>query len=176
MAAPTLSFEPISLFPPGTLADIIGRSYAELLEKWPDGWNDEPRKWGDLDRDAYAFQDTVGQCFFVSRLGGEIVGMASYDPRPGPAYGIVGQNCVLPAFRGRGFGKLQVLEVLRRIKERGMRAARVTTGEHPFFIPALGMYRSLGFKETRRFAYGADPRFRLIELEWTSPATSELDG
>ena len=165
MDHPALFFEPISLFPPGTLADIVGRSYAELLEKWPDGWTDEPRKWADLDRYAYAFPDSVGRCFFISRLGGEIAGMASFDPRPGPAYGIVGQNCVLPAFRGRGFGKLQVLEVLRRLKEREMRAARVTTSEHPFFVPALRMYRSLSFKDIRRRYSGPDRRYRLIELE-----------
>lgn len=175
MDSPALSFEPISLFPPGTLAEIIGRSYAELLEKWPDGWTDEPRKWADLDRDAYAFPETVGKCFFVSRLAGETVGMASFDPRPGPAYGIVGQNCVLPEFRGRGFGKLQVLEILRRIRDGRMKAARVTTSEHPFFVPALRMYRSLGFKDIRRRYGGPDRRYRLIELEMDLAGRSEAD-
>jgi GNAT superfamily N-acetyltransferase len=173
MDAPALLFEPVSLFPPGTVAGIVGRSYAELLERWPDAWKDEPREWAEFDREVYAYPDTIGQCVFVGRLGGEIVGLASYDPRPGPAYGIVGQNCVLPEFRGRGFGKLQVLEVLRRIGERRMRAARVTTSEHPFFVPALRMYRSLGFKDIRRRYGGPDRRYRLIELELDLAGRSE---
>jgi ribosomal protein S18 acetylase RimI-like enzyme len=175
MASPDLSFAPISLYPAGTLADIIGRSYAELLEKWPDGWKDEPPKWADLDHAAFAFPDSVGRCFFISSLGAETVGMASYDPRPGPAYGAVGQNCVLPEFRGRGFGKLQILEVLRRLRDRGMKAARVTTSSHPFFAPALRMYRSLGFKDIRRRYGGPDPRYRLIELEIALGGRSEPD-
>jgi hypothetical protein len=138
-----LAFDPISRFPPGTLADIIGRSYADLVDKWPDTWKGEERKWADFDREAYAFPETVGRCVFVSRLGDRIVGLASYDPRPGPAYGIVGQNCVLP------------------------------TSEHPFFAPALRMYRSLGFRDIRRRYGGPDRRYRLVELELDLAGRSE---
>ena len=60
-------------------------------------------------------------------------------------------------------------EVLRRFREKGIAAARVTTSGHPFFAPALAMYRSLGFGETRRFAGGPDPRYRLVELEKALP-------
>lgn len=168
-----LAFDPISRFPPGTLADIIGRSYADLVDKWPDSWKGEERKWADFDREAYAFPETVGRCVFVSRLGDRIVGLASYDPRPGPAYGIVGQNCVLPEFRGKGFGKLQVLEILRRIRDGQMKAARVTTSEHPFFAPALRMYRSLGFRDIRRRYGGPDRQYRLVELELDLAGRSE---
>jgi len=175
MDSPDLSFAPASDFPPGTLADIIGRSYAGLLAQGPDAWKDERRKWEDFDRDAYAYPDTVAQCVFVTRLGDEPVGLASFDPRPGPAYGIVGQNCVLPEFRGHGYGKLQVLEVLRRLGDRGLKAARVTTSGHPFFAPALRMYRSLGFKDIRRRYGGPDPRYRLIELELVLKSPSEPD-
>ena len=165
MSLSFLTFDPLSLFAPGDLANIIGRSYAELVEKWPEPWERERRKWLDFDRQAFARPDTVGKCVFVSRLDGEPVGLASYDPRPGPLYGVIGQNCVLPEYRGRGFGKRQILEVLRRLEAGGMRTARVTTSEHPFFLPALGLYRSLGFRETRRLAGGRDPRHRLVELE-----------
>jgi GNAT superfamily N-acetyltransferase len=160
-----LTFEPIALFSPGELADIIGRSYAGLLKKWPDPWDGEREKWEDFDRQAFAHPDTVGRCVFVSCLERTPVGLASYDPRPGPSYAIVGQNCVLPEYRGRGFGKRQIREILRRFSAEKIRLARVTTSEHPFFIPALTMYRDLGFQETRRLGGGPDPRYRLIELE-----------
>jgi GNAT superfamily N-acetyltransferase len=160
-----LKFAPISLLSPGALTDLLRKSYAGLVEKWPDHWAREAEKWDDFDRQAFAHPETVGKCVFVSLLDREPVGLASYDPRQAPRCGIVGQNCVLPEFRGRGFGTLQVLEVLRRLRERGIPTARVTTSEHPFFLPARKMYESLGLKEVRRFAGGPDPDYGLIELE-----------
>ena len=155
------------MFPAGTLAMNIGRSYAELLEKWPRAWEKESEKWEEFDRQAFAHPDTIGRCVFVSRLGHQSVGLASYDPRPRPHYGVVGQNCVVPEFRGRGFGKRQILEILKRFIEARIGAASVTTSAHPFFIPALTMYRDLGFRETTRFPGGPDPQHLLIELEKT---------
>lgn len=175
MGSPALSFEPISLFRPGALADIIARSYAELAAKWPDPWEGERRNWADFDRRAFARPGSAGRCVFVSCLEDQHIGLGSYDPRPCPRYGIVGQNCVLPEWRGRGFGRRQILEILRRLREMGTNAARVTTSEHPFFVPALRMYLGLGFKETRRFAGGPDPRFRIVELELELRGPSEPD-
>lgn len=165
MDASILTFEPVSRFSPGDLADIIGRSYAGLLEKWPDPWEREHENWEDFDRQAFAHPDTVGRCVFVSRLEQRPVGLGSYDPRPGPSYAVIGQNCVLPEYRGRGFGRRQILEIFRRFGAENVRAARVTTSEHPFFLPALRMYGDLGFQEIRRLTGGPDPRYRLIELE-----------
>ncbi|HVP91036.1 MAG TPA: GNAT family N-acetyltransferase [Terriglobales bacterium] len=162
-----LMFAPISLFSPGMLADIVRRSYAELIERSPLHWAGEAAKWDDFDRETFAHPETVGKCLFVSRLDDETVGLASYDPREAPSYGIVGQNCVLPEFRGRGFGTLQISEILRRFREKEIRTARVTTSGHPFFLPARRMYESLGFKEVRRFAGGPDPNYGLIDFELT---------
>jgi ribosomal protein S18 acetylase RimI-like enzyme len=160
-----LTFVPISQFSPGALADLLHKSYAGLVEKWPGRWDREAGSWNDFDRQAFAHPDTIGKCVFVSRLKDNPVGLASYDPRGGPRYGLIGQNCILPEYRGRGFGKQQILEILSRLKARRIEGARVTTSEHPFFLPARKMYRSLGFEEVRRFAGGPDPDYGLIELE-----------
>jgi GNAT superfamily N-acetyltransferase len=163
-----LVFEPAIRFAPGELLDIIARSYAELILGEPGIWDGERRNWEDFDRGVFDYPETVGSCAFVSRLGGEVAGLASYDPRNWPAYGLVGQNCVLPDYRNRGIGRRQILEILRRFREAGFGAARVTSSEHPFFRPALRMYHALGFRETRRQAGGPDPRFCLVELEKSS--------
>lgn len=160
-----LTFAPIMLFQPGLLTDLLHKSYAGLVELDPECWKGESEKWHDFDRQSFAHPGTIGKCVFVSCLDDRPIGLASYDPRREPDFGIIGQNCVLPEYRGQGFGKRQILEVLRRFVERRTRAARVTTSEHPFFTAALGMYRSLGFREIRRFAGGPDPRYQIIELE-----------
>jgi ribosomal protein S18 acetylase RimI-like enzyme len=170
-----LIFEPISRFAPGDLAEIVARSYAALVESSPEVWGREREKWEDFDRRAFASPDTVGRCVFVSRFGPEPVGLGSYDPRPGPVYGEIGQNCVLPEFRGRGFGSRQVREILGRFETLGIRTARVTTSGHPFFEPARRMYEGLGFREIRRFAGGPDPGYPLIELARELDRPSELD-
>jgi GNAT superfamily N-acetyltransferase len=164
-AKAALTFAPVSVFAPGALAGMIKKSYAALVEECPEHWEAENENWEDFDREVFTYPETVGECAFISLLDGEPVGLASYDPRQAPRYGIVGQNCVLPEFRGRGVGKRQIAEILRRFRESGMRAASVTTSAHPFFLPALKMYESLGFDAIRRFAGGPDPRYDLIELE-----------
>ena len=160
-----LTFAPISCYRPGALSDLIHRSYAKLIQESPACWQQESEKWDDFDRQSFAHPDTIGKCVFVSCLDDQSIGLASYDPRPGPRYGVIGQNCVLPEYRGRGFGKQQILEILRRFRESSTRAARVVTSEHPFFIPAKRMYQSLGFQQTRRFIGGPDPRYGVVELE-----------
>ena len=97
--------------------------------------------------------------------GGRVVGFGSYDLRQRPALGIVGHNCILPEFRGRGFGKEQILEILRRFRIQGIRKAKTSTGARPFFHPAQRMYIACGFQETGRVPCDADPSQDVIEYE-----------
>jgi len=159
-----LTFAPISHFAPGALADILRRSYAGLVAEDPAHWGQEDQSWEDFDRQAFAHPHTIGSCVFVSRLEKEQVGLASFDPRPRPRHELIGQNCILPEFRSRGFGKEQIFEVLRRFRRWGIGTALVATSAHPFFLPARRMYESLGFREIRRFPGGPDPRYGIIEL------------
>jgi GNAT superfamily N-acetyltransferase len=162
--ATMLTFAPVSFYHLGTLSDLIKESYAALVKESPEYWEPEKKNWEDFDRQAFAHPDSAGKCVFVSVLDDRPVGLASYDPRHEPRYCVVGQNCILPKFQGRGFGMQQISEILRRFRERQTRTARVTTSGHPFFLPAVRMYQRLGFRETRRFAGGPDPRYPLIEL------------
>lgn len=149
---------------PGTIAALLRASYAELLKLDP-RWDAEPANWDEYDRQVFAYPTTVGACLFLTRLGTRIVGFGSWDPRQRPEYGIVGHNCILPEFRGKGLGQQQILEILRRFRALGIKTAKVSTCAHPFFLPAQRMYVACGFREVRRTPWDRDPTRNLIEYE-----------
>jgi GNAT superfamily N-acetyltransferase len=154
-----LKFEPITKYERGLIFRLLSQSFAEVL-------NDELQaKIKQFDNDAFENPDTVGACVFVSTLKGEVIGMASYDPRQGPQMGIIGWNCVLPEHRGKGIGRMQIEEILRRFKNSGFEKAFVRTGEHPFFSPAQKMYEQCGFHLSKRHETGDQPGCGTLDYE-----------
>jgi GNAT superfamily N-acetyltransferase len=149
---------------PGLIAELLGLSYAELVES-DSLWIPEREKWEEFDRDVFDHPDTVGACVFLTKVGGRIAGFGSWDPRPAPEYVIIGHNCILPEFRGRGLGRKQIEEILRRFRGLGARTAIVSTNDSPFFIPAQCMYISCGFREVGRTPWEPDPTQSIIEYE-----------
>ncbi len=149
----------------GLIASMLKRSYADLVEADQEHWGPEVTKWEQFDREVFEHPDTVGACVFLTWSGDQLIGFASYDPRQRPEFGIVGHSCILPEFRGRGLGKQQIQEIVRRFRAVGIRLARVSTGESPFFIPAQHMYTACGFRETGRRPWEGDPSQRVIEYE-----------
>jgi len=151
---------------PGTIFRLLQKSYAvwaeeELSEP------DELAEWYAYDREAFLAPDSVGACLFFTRCDQRTVGFASWDPRQAPEVGIVGHNCVLPEFRGRGLGARQLREVLRRFQQKRIRIARVTTLDHPFFVPAQRMYQACGFREVRRTPWPRHPSICQVTYEQT---------
>jgi RimJ/RimL family protein N-acetyltransferase len=158
-----IAFIPILECEAGSVASLLVRSYAELLAD--PHWRSEQEKFSRFDREVFENPFSIGRCAFATRLGEATIGFASYDPRQEPELGIVGHNCILPEFRGKGYGGEQTLEVLRRLRRITIRKAVVTTSEHPFFRSAQRMYLSCGFAEKRRVVGGLDPRYGVIEYE-----------
>ena len=150
---------------PGTIAGLLNQSYATLVEAEPELWEPEKSNWAQTDRDVFDHPNTVGACTFLSWVDADLVGFFSFDPRPLPEYGVIGHNCIRPEFRGRGFGKQQILEAILQLRERGAPWAKVSTHDHPFFIPAQRMYIACGFREARRIPWDRDPEQRLIHYE-----------
>jgi len=145
-----LNFTPIPSHGRGIVLRLLQESYnrlpqidERLIAEWEDGWRG-------YDDDIFTYPDTIGATGFVTCHGETIVGFASWDPRQHPV-ATIGHNCVLPAFRGNGYGRRQIEELLRRLMASGFRKARVTTGDHPGFIAAQQMYLSCGFREVGRF-------------------------
>lgn len=160
-----LTFTSIRDQPSGLIASMLKRSYVDLVDADQERWGPEVSSWEEFDREVFERPHTVGACVFLSWWDDKLVGFASYDPRQRPDVGIVGHNCVLPEFRGNGFGKEQIKEVLRRFRTMGISLARVSTLDTPFFTPARRIYTACGFRETARHPWGVDPLHYVIEYE-----------
>jgi len=150
---------------PGIIGSLLNRSYASLVEAEPVAWAPEKARWEAADRAVFDYPDTIGACTFLSRRGDEVVGFFSFDPRPRPAYGVIGHNCILPEYRRRGYGRQQINEILRRMAGLGIKRAEVSTAGHPFFLPARRMYAACGFTEVRRAPRDGDLGQVLIYYE-----------
>lgn len=143
-----LTFRPLSSLKSGHLFEMLVSSYRDLIEKY-DAKNKEKylESWKQSDRDAFDNMETIGKCVLISYLEDKPIGFFSWDPRNLPEYGIVGQNCVLPEYKDKGYGKMQIEELLKIFRNAKCKKALVSTGDNEFFIPAQKMYQSLGFIE-----------------------------
>jgi len=157
----------------GLIASLLKQSYAVLIEAEPEVWGPEVLKWERFDADVFSHPETIGAAVFLSKVGNTPVGFASYDPRGKPELGVIGHNCVLPEFRNQGVGRQQIREVLRRFRSMGIRQARVSTLDHPFFIPARHVYLGCGFREVSRHPWPTDPLRAVIE--YTKPLDDHAD-
>jgi len=84
---------------------------------------------------------------------------------PDKGLGFVGHNCILPPHRRQGYGAKQLGEIVRRMRTQSLRTVKVTTGDHPFFVPARSMYESFGFREVGRRSGGQIPGYGLVDYE-----------
>jgi RimJ/RimL family protein N-acetyltransferase len=160
-----LSFAKLSGFKNGLIFALLSKSYFDLLNKYKlKHKKDMIDNWKKFDEAAFNNLNTIGKCVFVTSLGKKVIGFGSYDPRQWPEIGVIGHNCILPEFRGHGYGIAQIIETIKRFRKKKYKKARASTGDHPFFLASQKMYLSCGFKETRRFKKeGTD--FSEIEYE-----------
>jgi len=161
----SLIFTPPGVQKPGTLAAILKTCYADLVASDPDLWSNEEAGWERFDNDVYEDPAGIGDCTFLSWLDDKLIGFASYDPRQWPSIGIIGHNGVIPEYQKQGFGKEQIAEILRRFKKMGFKRAKVSTLDHPFFVPAQKTYLSCGFWVMKWIPWEGCPKYRLIEYE-----------
>jgi GNAT superfamily N-acetyltransferase len=142
-----LSFLPSSQFPSQTVFNLLYNSYRELIED--PSLHVKEEFIADLKKfdEEVAEHPQIAHCTFITCLDNKPIGLFSFDPRNCPAYGIIGHNCVLPEYKGQGYGIKQVEEMIKIFRERDCKKIIVSTGDHPFFIPAQKMYLRCGFKE-----------------------------
>ena len=145
-----VTFKSIDSVNRGDFFKMLKSAYAEILVDDAKHREQYLKDWQKFDDEVFNNPDTVGKCVRISFVDGEVVGFMSYDPRNLPDFGIVGQNCVLPEFRGQGYGREQIEEILKIFKERGAKKVIVTTGDSAFYLPARKNYESIGFREISR--------------------------
>lgn len=135
-----IEFKKISEFSKGTLYHQLVDAYSfnSNCQKY---WNS---MWQEYDNFFYSNLAIADSCGFITVVDGVAVGHISWDPRNRPDYVIIGHNCILSQFKGRGYGKLQLQEAITRIKEYDVKKIIVTTNE--ITIPAKKNYESVGFK------------------------------
>lgn len=130
-------------------------------------WQDELHR---IERDVNGKTLRDGGAF-VTYLGDTPIGYGSPHLTESPTLGVVGYNCIMPEFRCRGYGRMQLLEIVRRLKARAAESIEATTSLHPFFLPARRMYVACGFKESRTRTAGHG--FQLVDYS-RAARTSEL--
>ncbi|MDE6719172.1 MAG: GNAT family N-acetyltransferase, partial [Treponemataceae bacterium] len=81
---------------------------------------------------------------FITILNGEPIGFASWNPKILPKSAEVGHNCIVAKYKGNGYGKRQMREVVSRIIAQGAKKIVVWTNEK--LIAAQRTYESVGFK------------------------------
>lgn len=139
-----INFKKISLFPKGTLCDQLVDAYS-FDNRFSKNFL---ISWKDYDDFFYSNLGIADKCGFVTLVDGVPVGHITWDPRNAPDYVIIGHNCIMTKYKGKGYGKIQLQEAIRRIKKLSVKKIIVTTNE--ILIPAQKNYLSVGFKEVAR--------------------------
>ena len=160
-----LEFRKFTDFHRGIMYEILWDAYSfdpRYAECWDGNWKES---------DAFFFDhpDIADKYGFVTCCRGEPIGFICWDPRNRPEYVEIGHNGIRTAFKGRGFGKAQLSEAVRRIREyEGLREIRVCTNSR---LIAPKNYESVGFvlydrKENRgESAFSGDYLYYGMRLE-----------
>ena len=117
-----IEFRNISSFQKETLYKQLVDAYSfnETCKKY---WN---IMWKEYDDFFYSNLDIADKYGFITLIDNIPVGHISWDPRNRPNYVIIGHNCILTEYKGKGYGKIQLQEAIRRIRKYDVKKIIVT--------------------------------------------------
>lgn len=134
-----IEFKSINNFKKGILYEQLVNAYS-FNNKCKEVWE---KDWLEYDNFFFSNYDIADKYGFVTVLDGKPIGHITWDPRNRPDYVIIGHNCIISEYKGMGYGKIQLQEALKRIKEYGVKKVVVTTNE--ITLAAQKNYESVGF-------------------------------
>ncbi|MBR2948380.1 MAG: GNAT family N-acetyltransferase [Lachnospiraceae bacterium] len=135
-----IEFKKFSEFPRGTMYDILKDAYS-YDPRNKKIWNDN---WSESDSFFYDNPEVADKCGFVTCLNGYPIGFITWDPRNTPEYVEIGHNGIRSAYKGKGYGRLQLQEAVNRIRSYvGLKRVIVCTNSN-FIAPKN--YESVGFQ------------------------------
>src|SRR4030042_1754195 len=102
-----IDFKTIDNFKPGLIQSILKNSYAEFIDCFPKDKGKFYKQWEQEDSDAFNNPQTIGKYIFITCLKDLPVGYCSWDDRQYPV-GIIGQNCIIPEYQRKGYGRKQL--------------------------------------------------------------------
>lgn len=139
-----ITFESILDFPRGFLREMLADAYSFN----PDYQKQCDADWRAFDDFFYDHPSIAERYGFVTAVDGTPVGHISWDPRNMPSYAQIGHNCIVTAQKGKGYGKIQLAEAIRRIRLSPVDKIIVSTNSD--LLPAQRNYESVGFVLVRR--------------------------
>ena len=110
-----------------------------FLTAFPDWQRDKARQV----RTACGPQSTA--MVYVAEQGAGIVGFITFYANDATGIGEIGNNAVHPEHQGLGIGPQMYEQAFARLRERGMRFVKVSTGGDVAHAPARKAYEKAGF-------------------------------
>ncbi|ADL52962.1 GNAT family N-acetyltransferase [Clostridium cellulovorans] len=135
----SIEFKKVSDFNRGILFQLLKDAYSfdcRYEQSWYSNWQD-------CDNFFFDNLQIADKCGFITTLNDEAIGFVVWDPRNMPEYAEIGHNCIVPKYKGNGYGKIQLQEAVNRIIQNDVRKIIVTTNDD--LISAQRMYESVGF-------------------------------
>ncbi|MBN1415746.1 MAG: GNAT family N-acetyltransferase [Bacteroidales bacterium] len=144
-----LEYKTIDNFKPGLIKRLLKNCYKGLIEHFPEEKQRFYRQWEKEDNETFNNPKTVGKYVLFSCINNSPIGYVSWDDRQFPL-GIVGQNCILPDYQGKGYGKKQIELIIKFFQDNKFNEIQAITGDHEFFAPARRIYITCGFQELKK--------------------------
>lgn len=136
----SISFHSFHEFQRGLLFDLLQDAYSYDERFYLNCSLD----WKSCDDFIYDHLPLSEQFGFITVEDEKAIGFIVWDPRKLPDSVEIGHNCICTGCKGKGYGRLQLQEAVRRISESNARNIIVTTNEG--LLPARHMYESVGFQ------------------------------
>ena len=142
-------YKPISLFEKGSILQILKTCYQDFFIYFLNEKNRLLDLWEKEDEDAFNIP-IIGEHSLFTCINGQVIGYFSWDNRNFPN-GLIGQNCIIPAYQNQGYGRKQLAVIEEKFIHSNFKEVSVITGDHEFFLPAQKMYLACEYRKKRVF-------------------------